>query len=112
MKRVVLETPYRGKTKAETNRNVRYARACMNDCLKRNEAPFASHLLYTQPGILNDRIPEERQKAIVAGHLWALRAEYTVVYIDLGISEGMKQGIEAAHASGRKIIRRRLKNFD
>lgn len=53
---VLLESPYAGNVEL----NVTYARACMRDCLKRGEAPFASHLLYTQPGVLDDLVPNER----------------------------------------------------
>ncbi len=50
MEAVILESPY-GGTPEEVERNVKYARACLRDCLLRGEAPFASHLLYTQPGV-------------------------------------------------------------
>lgn len=36
----------------------------MATSLKRGEAPIASHLLYTQPGILNDDIPDQRLLSI------------------------------------------------
>lgn len=80
----------------------------MNDSFKRGEAPIASHLLYTQEGILNDDIPEERQKGIEAGLLWGEHASKTVVYIDLGISDGMKEGIQRAKEAGRPIEQRQL----
>lgn len=47
-RRVVLESPYAGKDKEEVERNTRYARACVRDCIIHGDAPFASHLLYTQ----------------------------------------------------------------
>lgn len=50
MMRVVVESPFAG----DIQKNIEYARKCMADCLKRGEAPFASHLLYTQDGILDD----------------------------------------------------------
>ena len=65
MQRVIIESPYAG----DVERNVRYARAAMADCLKRGEAPFASHLLYTQEGVLDDDIPGERQRP-GSYHLW------------------------------------------
>ena len=52
---VLLESPYAGDIEA----NLSYARACMRDCFERGEAPFASHLLYTQMGVLDDTIPAE-----------------------------------------------------
>lgn len=80
----------------------------MNDCFKHGEFPFASHLLYTQEGILNDDIPKERQLGIDAGLEWGKCAEKTVVYGDLGISKGMLYGIEAAKKAGRPIEYRYL----
>jgi hypothetical protein len=97
MRLVLVESPYAGNV----DQNLAYARACMADCLRRGEAPFASHLLYTQPGILDDTIPEERRLGMVAGFLWGSMAEATVVYIDLGVSGGMKDGIIQADKANR-----------
>ncbi|WP_456298617.1 DUF7768 domain-containing protein [Brevibacterium antiquum] len=41
---MVLESPFAG----DTPTNLAYARAAMHDSLMRGEAPFASHMLYTQ----------------------------------------------------------------
>lgn len=103
-----------GKSYAAANvaANVSYARACVRDCLKRGEAPIASHLLYTQPGILDDANDEERQIGIRAGLSWLLVAEATVVYTDLGVSNGMEQGITAAKALGVSIEYRTLASFN
>jgi hypothetical protein len=86
MKLVVLESPYNGKDKLEIERNKTYARRAMADALSRGEAPLASHLLYTQPGILKDSDPAERALGIAAGLAWGAVAEATIVYADLGIS--------------------------
>lgn len=110
MRLVIVETPFKGKNPEEQQRNIDYARACAHDCLvNHGEAPFLSHLLYTQPGILNDEIPEERQLGIDAGLAWGVFAEATVVYTDLGISEGMEYGIRNAENAGRPIEYRKLK---
>ncbi len=92
MRLVVLESPYAGDIEA----NVEYARRCIRDCLKRGEAPIASHLLFTQPGVLKDDEPEERKLGIGAGHAWVHVADAMVVYVDHGLSPGMRQGIEVA----------------
>lgn len=94
---VIIESPYAG----DVTRNEKYARAAMRDCLMRGEAPYASHLLYTQPGVLNDNYPEERNLGIEAGFEFRKLAEKTVVYLDLGISYGMKLGI--ANSEERRI---------
>ncbi|MBD3260651.1 MAG: hypothetical protein GF334_03070 [Candidatus Altiarchaeales archaeon] len=69
---------------------------------------MASHLLYTQEGILDDNIPEERELGIKAGKEWARHAEKTIVYLDRGVSRGMQFGIEDAEKKGRIIEYRRI----
>ena len=85
MIRVILESPYAG----EVERNLRYARQCVKHSLSLGESPIASHLLYTQEGILNDDIPEERMLGIDAGLAWKNVAEKHVFYVDYGWSKGM-----------------------
>ncbi|MFA5071383.1 MAG: hypothetical protein WC511_03395 [Candidatus Pacearchaeota archaeon] len=109
---VELETPYKGKDYSELEINIKYARKCMRDCLLRGESPFASHLLYTQENVLNDKIPDERKLGIEAGLAWASKAEATVVYTDRGISEGMKLAIERAEKEGRLVEYRTLSKKD
>lgn len=82
---VIIESPYAGDIEA----NVAYARSAMRDSILRGEHPIASHLLYTQPGILRDEIPEERQRGIDAGLAWRAVADKAVFYIDRGWSGGM-----------------------
>ena len=103
-KLVIVESPYAGDVEA----NVAYARACLADSLARGEAPFASHLLYTQPGVLDDTVPGERAQGIAAGLAWGERADATAVYVDRGITPGMAQGIERARAAGRPVSYRAL----
>ena len=82
---VILESPYAG------------------DALARGEAPIASHLLYTQPDVLDDSDPAERQQGVAAGLAWGRIADATVVYTDLGISPGMRFGVQHATAAGRPV---------
>jgi len=108
-KRVIVESPFKGRTPFEQRRNIAYARACAHDCLvNHHEAPFLSHLLYTQDGILDDTIPEERQDGIDAGLAWGEVAEATVVYVDFDISKGMEYGIAAAKNASRPVEYRTL----
>jgi hypothetical protein len=104
MRRVIIESPFAGDVK----RNLRYLRACMRDCLLRGEAPFASHALYTQPGVLDDDRPEDRTLGINAGFVWRDSADCTLFYTDLGVSRGMELGIEDATAKGRPFEYRSL----
>lgn len=85
MKKVILESPYAG----DIERNIKYARLCVKDSLNRGEAPIASHLLYTQEGILDDTIEHERMQGIVAGLQWKEVCDLQVFYVDYGFSKGM-----------------------
>lgn len=106
MKRVLIESPYAGDLDA----NVSYAQLCMLDCLKRGEAPFASHLLYTQ--MLRDDDPYQRALGIEAGLCWGIAAHMTAVYLDRGVSNGMRCGIERAVAEARDLQPRSLYHPD
>lgn len=101
-KLVVLESPYAG----DRARNDRYLKQAMRDSLSRGEAPMASHMLYT--ACLDDTIPDERQLGIACGLAWGRWASATVVYRDLGISSGMRLGIDRAYADGRAVEYREL----
>jgi hypothetical protein len=65
MRRVILESPYGSTDPTHNEQNVAYARRAVRDSSSRGEAPIASHLLYTQFGILNDglRAPARRGHA-------------------------------------------------
>lgn len=101
---VIVESPYAGDVAA----NLTYLRACLRDCLLRGEAPFASHGLYAQPGVLDDDLPQERERGIRAGFAWRRAAAKTVVYTDRGMSGGMRYGIEHAHDLGQAVEYREL----
>lgn len=103
MRFVVIESPYAGDVAA----NEAYAREAMLDCFNRGEAPFASHLLYTQ--VLDDAMPQQRKAGIDAGFEIEQYAEAVVVYTDLGISRGMQLGIERANELGKKIEYRSIR---
>lgn len=104
MRRVILESPYAGDVEA----NLIYARACIGDCLLHGESAIASHLLYTQPGILDDNEPAQRRLGMQAGLAWLTVADASVVYTDRGISEGMAHGIKRARELGVPVEFRRL----
>jgi hypothetical protein len=98
MRLVIIESPYSGNVE----RNLEYLHDCLLDSIKRcHEAPFASHAFYTQ--ILKDEDPVEREHGIRYGLAWAKHAHATVVYCDLGLSEGMARGIRDAAENGRTL---------
>lgn len=107
MRLVALESPYAGNM-IQRWLNVRYARRCVRDCLSRNESPVASHLLFTQRGILRDGVPEERRLGINAGLAWSAKAEAMVIYVDRGVSGGMKAAVVWATKRKLPIEYRRL----
>jgi hypothetical protein len=99
---VIIESPFAG----EVERNKTYARRCVLDSLKLGEIPFASHLIYTQ--VLDDTIPEERKIGMDAGWEVIRYSEYSVVYLDYGISRGMAEGIKIAQDIGHKVYNREI----
>lgn len=107
MRRVIIESPYAG----DVERNLAYLRAAIKDSLNRGEAPFASHAIYTQPGVLDDNAPTEREHGIQAGFAWRSAAELTAVYTDFGIAPGMRRGIEHAETLGQPVEYRTLSHL-
>lgn len=105
-KLVVIESPFAGADAAERGRNKAYLNACLRDSLLRDEAPFASHRLYTEA--LDDDVAEERKLGMDAGWEWMTRAELVAVYTDRGISGGMRAGIERASSLQKRICFREL----
>lgn len=103
MIRVLIESPYKGKDYEKIKTHKIYSIRCMQNSFLRGEAPFASHVLYAQTKVLNDKIPEERRQGIEAGFLWGSCAEITAVYTDYGITDGMNKGIKRAKKEGRRV---------
>jgi len=105
VKLVIIESPYKG----DVERNNRYLRSCIRDCINRGESPYASHRMLTDA--LNDNDPIERTIGIQAGLAWrnVRQTVYRtpegplddsrkiigfdrvshIFYLDLGWSEGM-----------------------
>ena len=107
-RRVVIESPFGAPDAAGVEANVKYARACVRDAVLRGEAPIASHLLFTQPGILRDEDEAERALGIECGFAWNMEADLVAVYEDRGHSRGMRQGIDFAQVAGIPVEFRRL----
>jgi len=105
---VIVESPFAG----DVETNIKFAQACVRDSLSRGEAPLASHLLYTQEGILNDDMPDERNLGIEAGLAWGIKASKTIVYTNLGITRGMERGIQRAEDEKREVEYRELDSWD
>jgi hypothetical protein len=121
---VIIESPLRGRVpswaprwlaplfeRVDRWRNKRYARACMRDSLMFGEAPYASHLIYDQPGVLDDAEPAQRKIGMDAGFAWGSRGDLCAVYVDLGITDGMRRGMELALQRGLPIEERSLSAY-
>jgi len=117
MRLVIVESPFAARKPdgswdpAGVEENLRYVRAAMHDCLLKGEAPYASHALYTQPGVLDDQVPAERELGINGGFAWNTKADVSIFFVDRGISSGMKQGIKNAIECRRPIEIRSLADF-
>jgi hypothetical protein len=108
MKRVVIESPYKGTAK-EMKINEIYGEFCMHDCLvNHKESPYASHLLYTRKNVLRDWIPDERKLGIEAGFYWRDVSEQSNFYVDLGITDGMNLGIDDCNDKSKEFELRSL----
>lgn len=112
MIRMIIESPLGAPTRQQIENNKAYARACVVDALRRGEAPYASHLFFDQPGILDDLAPAERELGIRAGFAWGDAAQAVAVYIDQGISIGMRRGINRAREMRQMVVYRSLAEGD
>ena len=95
MRTVCIESPLSG----DTERNRRYALACLRFCLNQGVAPFASHLLYTQ--VLDDQDVDHRSIGMNAGFTIGDKCDERWVFIDEGVSSGMREGMKRADRVGQ-----------
>lgn len=102
MRRVIVESPFKGDEKL----NGAYLVACLWDSIGRFEAPYASHLFFTQ--FMDDSNDAERALGIRLGLEIGRMFDLTAAYVDFGISDGMRIGIERAMGIHRPVEQRRL----
>lgn len=105
MRLVILESPYAGD---DVTANVMYAKRCLGDCLARDEAPIASHILLAASGVLDDAVPAWRMLGLRAGWAWYRVADAAVVYVDRGVSGGMLTGMQHAFMAIKPVEFRSL----
>ena len=98
-KLVVIESPYAG----DIERNLTYASRAMAWAIERSMAPIASHLLYTQPGILDDAKPDQRTLGMFLGYEWMKQAHEVYFFEDYGWSSGMVQAKHMAALLGKRV---------
>ena len=97
MKRVFVCSPWR----EDPARGAEILRAVLRDVLREGDAPFAPHGLY--PQVLDDALPEDRERGIVAGVAWLTVADEVLVVGPA--SEGMAYEVAAAEAAGVPVRR-------
>jgi len=90
MELVIIESPYAG----DVEQNLAYLKECQRDSIRRGEAHFASHRMYTNA--LDDSVELEREIGLRTGYAWMRAADRVAVYIDFGLSDGMKRAITEA----------------
>jgi hypothetical protein len=117
MKIVIIESPFKPSnetvaqyvgrySRAELLRqNLVYARLCLLNSLGRGESPLASHLLYTQVWSESNDL---REAGIKAGIEMYHRADLSALYVDLGVSAGMRHGQDHAKLIGVETTRRMI----
>ena len=95
--RCIVESPFAG----DIDRNVEYAAEAISSLVLGGKyAPMASHLLYTR--MLDDDNKDERMLGIDAGLNYGAKAEETIIFVDRGLSTGMKYGVINAEKANRK----------
>ena len=93
MDRVVLVSPFKGDTPAKRSKYKKYLRRALQDSIRNHdEAPFASHEMYTRA--LDDNEIHDRNLGMKLLDEWMPLAQQMVVYADFEITPGMRRDIE------------------
>jgi hypothetical protein len=121
---VYIESPFSGSSDEDMKKNIRYGQYIIQDCLKRGESPFLSHLLYTQlpktgfvrntEQLAADAAAEfvSKQQSVKLAYEWRARANKTIVYTDRGITSGMASGVNHAYAVGSEVEFRSIPDIE
>lgn len=106
MKRVIVEIPFL----YDKDESIKYAKACIIDCLKRNESAILPEFMYQYENFLNSENLCEMAIGIAASMAWSKSADYVVVYTDYGINHNMQICIDEHKKRGTNIVYRSLDN--
>jgi hypothetical protein len=91
-KLTIIESPYKATPYYTEEQHRLYLLHCIEDSVRRGEAPFASHHLL--PEVLDDDDAYERAVGIRCGFAWGVNAHLIAVYQDFGLSQGMRDAIK------------------
>ncbi len=100
-KLVIIECPYGTEDASMRDQYARYAKKCLQDSLKRGEAPFAGQLFYSS--LLNDHVQAEKDVGLVSHMSWIAVADIVAVYTDMGLSTSMQMAINVAIIKNKRI---------
>lgn len=103
---VLIESPFKAPTEKQFRIQYNYLVSCVRHSIGLGESPYCTHGFFTQ--FLDDNDQHERMLGIRLGLSWGKHATKTIVYEDLGISTGMRYGIEDAINNRRPVERRLL----
>jgi len=102
---VYIASPDSGDVAAD----VAYAHACLRHALSIGEAPVLPQLLYAQ--VLDDQVPNERKAGMAAGQALVQVCDEVVLYVDRGISDGMKRARKRAENLVIPVTERHLPSY-
>jgi hypothetical protein len=91
-KLTIIESPYKATPYYTEEQHRLYLLHCIEDSVRRGEAPFASHHLL--PEVLDDDDAYERAVGIRCGFAWGVNAHLIAFYQDFGLSQGMRDAIK------------------
>lgn len=106
---VVLVSPFMAEDYTKANMAKRYADRCTKDSVNKQEAPLVSHSFYYD--VLNVKNPIERDIGLQSQLSWIKHAELVAVYVDLGITPGMRVAINNAILLSKRIEYRTIGNY-
>lgn len=101
MKRLIVESPFAASEAYSVEENVAFARKVCRHALLLGFSPYASHLFFTQPGLLNDDLPDERRLGIDAGLVWSTDVED----VWFALRPGEKLSLGMTYAANRHRMR-------
>jgi len=107
MDKIVIETPFLGLY-PRTFQHFKYCRACLRDSLSRGEAPLPSFIFLMFDGLVDVKDVKSRKGAALAANTWTDIAQKLVIYIDLGITDAMKDRIRSAKDLDQVVEYRKL----
>lgn len=124
MRLVVCESPLKGSPpencpaflrplaeRVLRERNRHYAMACVREELERGRAPFASHVFFDQPGLLDDANPRHRKLGMDTGQAWSRKGDLRAFFGNRGLSSGMRLGSTMAREQGQEQTSALLKGY-